>query len=157
MNQSYYRLATVVATAMLFGSTISVAYGGMSAGVAGSKEVGINEEAKLRVTKAHPSLLTAEGQMSGTYRGKISLRLTISSPVRAVAAFTSYPSGGSISGSATVRYIAEGSISHFSGYGSLSKGTGRYTHAYSRNIYVSGRYDRRHGLITLRISGKIRL
>lgn len=157
MNKSCIRvIISLVVLTLLVGMT-GIAYGKTVAGASGSKEVGISETAKLRVTQAHPSLLIAEGQVAGTYRGKITLRLTISSPVRAVAAFTAYPSGGSISGGATLRYLAEGSVSQFSGYGSITKGTGRYAHAYGRNIYISGAYDRRHGLITLRISGKIRV
>ena len=157
-NMRAIRLLLAIAVASALLTTGMALFTGGVARARGSSERTFNEEAHLKVAKATSTQLVARGQVTGgTFKGAITLNLTIASPFRSIAVFSSSSSSGSIAGRGIAKYLAEGSVSHFSGVGGFTHGTGRYAHISGNEVHITGAYDRRKGQITLRINGRMRL
>jgi hypothetical protein len=72
------------------------------------------------------------------------------------ATFAAYSSAGSISGQTTTKGHVVGAKVYFTGVMSVTGGSGRYAHAYGRNLQFSGVVDRRSFHATTHMQGSIR-
>jgi hypothetical protein len=120
-----------------------------------SRTVVLNETGKLHLTSKHGFTLNEQGAATGTVKGTIYVHLTIASTRKVTAEVNIYPSGGSISGSASAGYHREGATGRFSGSMSITRGTGSYGHAHGSGLSFSGTIAKSNDAITVHVSGKV--
>jgi hypothetical protein len=118
----------------------------------------LNETASLHLVRANESasVLFERGGGSGTFRGSVVAQLTIA-PEHVYANFTIYPHGGSITGSASARYIVKGSTGYYGGTLKITHGTGSYRHAAGTNLGISGTINRYSFALTVKAHGWMKL
>lgn len=114
----------------------------------------LTESAGLHLVRANESTstLVERGSGSGTFRAPLSAQLTVA-PEHVYASFTIYPRGGSITGSASARYIVKGSTGYYGGTLKITHGTGGYRHADGKNLGISGTIDRYSFALTVKAHG----
>ncbi|HXC24235.1 MAG TPA: hypothetical protein VNU28_06595, partial [Solirubrobacteraceae bacterium] len=113
----------------------------------------LNETGSLHLTSKRGFTLNEQGTASGSVRAPIYVHLRIVSTTRVTAEVSLYPSGGSISGSATASYRREGSFARFSGSLSIDRGSGSYNRARGSGLGFSGTIQRSNDAVTVRVSG----
>jgi hypothetical protein len=128
-----------------FGTPIAVA----------ARQVLLNDKANLHVGRAQGSNLDALGHISGTLNGAVTLHFTIVSPSVVTGVFVAYPHGGFIEGRSVSRYYVAGSLSHFKGTLSITRGGGIYAHASGGGIRIQGTMDRGTRHVEVQIDGKM--
>jgi hypothetical protein len=120
-----------------------------------AKTLALSETASLRLTSHHNFTLNERGSASGTIKGTIYIHLTLASTNRVSAEVNIYPSGGSLSGSASASYRVAGPTASFSGSMTVTHGSGRYAHAHGSGLSFSGTIRRSDDAITVRLGGQI--
>ncbi|HEY7951556.1 MAG TPA: hypothetical protein VID70_01120 [Solirubrobacteraceae bacterium] len=130
------------------------AHGGPSAREARTLAFNVNSNLRLIGHPGH--VLNEQGTFSGSQSGTIAIRFTSVSSTSGGATFAAYSSGGSISGQTTTRGHVVGAKVYFTGVMSVTGGSGRYAHAYGRNLQFSGVVDRRSFHATTHMQGSIR-
>jgi hypothetical protein len=132
------------------GAASSRADAGHSAGT-----LSLNETGRLHLTSHHGFTLNEQGTTSGTVSGTIYIHLNITSTNRVTAEVNIYPSGSSITGSATASYHPSGGIASFSGTMTVERGTGRYRGAHGTGLSFTGTVQRVNDAVTVRVSGRM--
>lgn len=108
----------------------------------------------MRITKKSGQRVAAKGNASGTIDGKVSLKLHMVTGSKATATFYGQSSRGSISGSGVAKYHVSGAVSYYTGKITNLDGTGKYAHASSRGISLSGTVNRRTYDVKMSLSGR---
>lgn len=106
----------------------------------------------MHLLKAFGSTLVEEGHASGTLPGRTLVRLTVGSKVG--ASFTIWIKGGSITGSGGANLHSSSRYASFSGWLSVSHGSGRYRHAHGGGK-LYGVLDRRTHALTVQTVGTL--
>lgn len=120
-----------------------------------AKTVYLREYARLRLTKEDGNTLYERGQAWGTFAGGIAARLHFTANAVS-AAFTLYPKGGSVTGTANARYIVKGSTGYYGGTLTITKATGSYRHASGKSIGISGTISRYSFKLSVKANGWIK-
>jgi hypothetical protein len=117
--------------------------------------ISINEMAHLHLTSHHGFTLNEQGSVSGTISGTIYIHLNVVSTNRVTAEVNIYPSGSSITGSASAAYHPSGGVASFDGTMSIKRGTGRYAHASGSGLMFTGTVQRSNDAVTVHVSGRM--
>jgi hypothetical protein len=120
-----------------------------------ARALAFNVSSNLRLIGRPGHVLNEKGTFSGSQSGTIAIRFTSVTSTSGGATFAAYSSGGSISGQTTTRGHVVGSKVYFTGVMSVTGGSGRYAHAYGRNLQFSGVVDRRTFHATTHMQGSI--
>jgi hypothetical protein len=151
------RTLTAIAAAssllMALGPLISDASRATAASAFSSRTFSLRENAHLHLTSKHGFTLNEQGVTSGTLTGKIYVHLRIVSTSRVAAEVSIYPRGSSISGYASASYKRGTEAGSFAGSMSISRGTGRYSHAHGSGLSFTGTIKRSNDAITVYVSG----
>jgi hypothetical protein len=118
-----------------------------------AKTISLNESGDLLCTSKHGFTLNERGPAQGTITGTLYVHLTIASTSRVTAVVNIYPSGGSISGSATASYHRGSSTATFSGTMAVSSGSGSFANARGSGLRFTGTIQRSNDAVTVRVSG----
>ena len=116
----------------------------------------VSETAHLHLTSHKGFTLNEQGSASGTIRGTIYLHLHIVSTNRVTAEVSIYPSGSSLTGTASGSYHASGATATFNGTMSIVRGTGSYSRAHGSGLRFSGTIARVNDATTVHLSGSFR-
>ena len=103
----------------------------------------------------HGFTLNEQGSTSGTISGTIYIHLNIVSINRVTAEVNIYPSGSSITGSASASYHPAGGVASFSGTMSIDRGSGHYSGAHGSGLSFSGTVQRVNDAVTVHVSGRM--
>jgi hypothetical protein len=117
--------------------------------------ISLNESGRLHLTSHHGFTLNEQGTTSGTVSGTIYIHLNITSTNRVTAEVNIYPSGSSITGSATASYHPAGGVASFSGTMTVERGTGRYKGAHGTGLSFTGTVQRVNDAVTVHVSGRM--
>ena len=117
--------------------------------------ISLSENGNLHLTSHHGFHLNEQGTASGTIRGSIYIHLDVSSTNRVTAEVNIYPSNGSLTGSGTANYRADGGQATFSGTLSILRGTGSYAGAHASGLSFSGTIQRVNDATTVHLSGPL--
>jgi hypothetical protein len=88
----------------------------------------VKDTGYLHYVSAAGALLVEEGHAYGSLPGRLRVRMNVGPTV--TASFTTYLSGGSISGHGTATLRTAGTYDTFGGTLTITGGTGRYAHAH---------------------------
>jgi hypothetical protein len=120
-----------------------------------ARTVTVSSSGTLKFTKTHGSLIEAEGSISGTLAGSLSVHISFNSNSRMMATFSGSLHGGKLSGRASGEYYPSGSTTIYSGSATVSSGSGSYAHARAVGVHVSGTVNRSRRIVTIRLSGHL--
>jgi hypothetical protein len=115
----------------------------------------LNETGRLHLTSHHGFTLNEQGSTSGTISGTIYIHLNIVSTNRVTAQVSIYPSGSSLTGSASASYHPSGGVATFSGTMTVERGTGRYSGAHGSGLSFTGTVQRVNDAVTVHVSGRM--
>jgi hypothetical protein len=144
-----------VAAAALLASACAVAAPSRAATAHAAGTLSLNETGHLHLTSHHGFTLNEQGSTSGTISGSIYIHLNIVSVNRVTAEVNIYPSGSSITGSASASYHPAGGVASFSGTMSIDRGSGRYRGAHGSGLSFSGTVQRSNDAVTVHVSGRM--
>ena len=119
-----------------------------------ARTISLSESGRLHLTSHHGFTLNEQGSASGTMSGTIYIHLTISSTNHVSAEVNIYPSGGSLTGSASAAYHVQGGTASFNGTMSITRGSGRYSHARGSGLSFTGTIQRSTDAVNVRVSGR---
>lgn len=117
--------------------------------------ISLSESGRLHLLSRHGFTLSERGAARGTITGTIYVRLTIASTSRVSAEVSIYRSDGSISGYATASYRKGNTMASFSGSMSVTRGSGRYSHAHGSGLGFSGTIERSNYAVTVSVNGRL--
>jgi hypothetical protein len=120
-----------------------------------SRTFSLSETGHLRLTSHHGFTLNEKGSASGTIRGMIYIHLNVVSTNRVTAEVNIYPSGGSLTGSASASYHPSGGVATFSGTMNITRGTGSFSHARGSGLSFTGTIQRTNDAVTVHVSGRM--
>lgn len=123
-------------------------------GVASASSQNFEESLRMRITKKDGSHVAAKGSASGSVDGKVSFKIHTVNGSKATATFYGHNSHGTISGSGVAKYHVSGAVSYYTGKVKTLTGTGRYSHASSHGISLSGTVNRRTYSVKMTLSGR---
>lgn len=115
----------------------------------------LRESGRLHLTSHHGFTLNEQGSASGTISGTIYIHLNVVSVNHVTAEVSIYPSGSSITGSATASYHPAGATASFSGTMTVERGTGRYRGAHGSGLSFTGTVQRSNDAVTVHVSGRM--
>jgi hypothetical protein len=115
----------------------------------------LNDTGRLHLTSHHGFTLNEQGTASGTISGTIYIHLNVVSTNRVTAEVNIYPSGGSITGSASASYHPSGGVASFNGTMSVERGSGRYRGAHGSGLSFTGTVQRANDAVTVHVSGRM--
>ena len=99
--------------------------------------------------------LNEQGSASGTISGTIYIHLRVVSTNRVTAEVNIYPSGGSITGSASASYRSAGALATFAGTMTIERGSGRYAHASGSGLSFTGTIQRINDAAVVHVTGRM--
>jgi hypothetical protein len=117
--------------------------------------INLSESGNLRLTSHHGFTLNEKGTASGTIHGSIYIHLNVVSTNLVTAEVNIYPSGSSITGSATASYRPSGAVATFKGTMNIVRGTGRYSHARGSGLSFTGTVQRSNDAVTVQVHGRM--
>ena len=120
-----------------------------------SRTISISETGKLHLTSHKGFTLNERGSATGTIKGTIYIHLHITSTNHVSAEVNIYPSGSSITGTASASYRSSGAVATFSGTMTVARGSGSYSHAHGSGLSFSGTVQRSNDAVTVHVSGRI--
>ncbi len=120
-----------------------------------SRTFSLSDTGHLRLTSKHKFTLNEQGSASGTISGTIYIHLNIVSTNHVTAEVNIYPSGGSITGEASANYRSAGAVATFNGTMTITRGTGRYSHARGSGLSFTGSIQRINDAVMVRVSGRM--
>jgi hypothetical protein len=131
-----------------------------TAGAAGpaahaAKTLNLKESGKLSLSNKHGLELKERGSAKGTLNGPIYIQLRVNQGRSVSAQVQVYPSGGSLSGSASASYRVSGGTASFSGRLNINKGSGRYSKANGKGLSFSGTIKRSNDEVSVHVSGRL--
>ena len=100
-------------------------------------------------------VLNEAGSASGSIPGSIYIHLRVVSVNRVTAEVNIYPHGGFLSGQATASFRSSGATASFSGTLKVTRGSGRYNHAYASSLSFTGTIERVNDAITVHVNGSM--
>lgn len=121
-----------------------------------ARTLAFNVSSRLKLIGRAGHVLNERGTFSGSQSGTIAIRFTSVTSTSGGATFAAYSSAGSISGQTTTKGHVVGAKVYFTGVMSVTGGSGRYAHAYGRNLQFSGVVDRHNFNATTHMQGSIR-
>lgn len=119
-----------------------------------ARTLNLVESGNLHLVAHHNEILTEKGSGSGTLSGNIMVRLDLSYS-EATVSFTAYPPGGTIVGHGEGSIYAQGHTARFNGTASITGGTGKYAHASSSSIKMTGTLQRKTYAFSVRVEGRM--
>jgi hypothetical protein len=157
---TYFRSgARVLALVAVLVALVAVAFASTASSRADSAHaagtLSLNETGHLHLTSHHGFTLNEQGTTSGTVSGSIYIHLNITSTNRVTAEVNIYPSGSSITGSATASYHPSGGVASFNGTMTILRGTGRYRGARGSGLSFTGTVQRVNDAVTVHVSGRM--
>lgn len=141
--------------------TTAAVFGPGAAGAAGprakaARTLSVSDSANLRLNNHKGTELKESGTAKGNLPGKIYIQLKLASQKTVTAKIQVYPSGGSLSASASASYrVVTSSSASFSGTLNITGGSGRYAKAKGSKLSFSGTVHRPSDAVSVRVSGKI--
>jgi hypothetical protein len=120
-----------------------------------ARTISLSETGHLRLTSHHGFTLNERGSASGTIKGTIYIHLNVVSTNRVTAEVNIYPSGGSLTGSASASYHPMGGVATFSGTMNITRGTGSFSHARGSGLSFTGTIQRINDAVTVHVSGRM--
>lgn len=156
-------LAVLLTAAITVLASIFIASGHMNAfaaprapdhGMAQASAQNFEESLRMRITKKDGSHISAKGTAGGSVDGKVSFKIHTVNGSKATATFYGHNSQGTISGTGVATYHVSGAVSHYAGKINTLTGTGKYSHASSRGISLSGTVNRRSYSVEMSLAGK---
>jgi len=115
----------------------------------------LNDTGRLHLTSHHGFTLNEQGSASGTISGTIYIHLHVVSTNHVTAEVNIYPSGGSLTGYASASYHPSGGVASFNGTMSITRGTGRYSHAHGSGLSFTGTIQRSNDAVVVRVNGRM--
>jgi len=163
LRTSQHARARVRAFMALAALTAAALLAAVSAGAAPSRAatahaagtLSLSETGHLHLTSHHSFTLNEQGTTSGTISGTIYIHLNIVSVNHVTAEVSIYPSGSSITGSASASYHPAGAVATFSGSMTVERGTGRYSGAHGSGLSFTGTVQRSNDAVTVHVSGRM--
>ena len=137
------------------GASTASAAGDASSPARAARTIALNETGRLHLTSHHHLTLNEQGAATGTVKGTIYIHLNIVSLNHVTAEVNIYPSGGSISGSASASYRAGGATASFTGTMSVTHGTGRYARVHGTGLSFTGTIARADDAVTVHLVGQL--
>jgi hypothetical protein len=156
-------LAVLVTASITVLTFIFIAAGHMSASaaprasgheIATASAQNFDESLSMRITKKDGSHVAAKGSASGSVDGKVSFKIHTVNGSKATATFYGHNSHGTISGTGVATYQVSGAVSRYTGKIKTLTGTGKYSHASSHGISLSGTVNRRTYSVKMALSGR---
>jgi hypothetical protein len=154
-RQAVMVMCPVALVAALLGTMLAATTPSRAATAHTAGTVALNETARLHLTSHHGFTLNEEGSTAGTISGTIYIHLNIVSVNHVTAEVSIYPSGSSITGSATASYHPTGGVASFSGTMAILRGTGRYRGAHGSGLSFTGTVQRSNDAVTVHVSGRM--
>ncbi|MHB8241716.1 MAG: hypothetical protein ACYDHN_06965 [Solirubrobacteraceae bacterium] len=115
----------------------------------------VHDEGHLHYVKSSGSVIIDEGQVSGTFPGRVQVRFTYTGAPTVGARFTIYGAAGSIRANGSARLSSPTSRSpSFRGSMTITGGSGRYAHIRGGGELYGVYYRRSYGL-TVQALGKL--
>jgi hypothetical protein len=148
------RILPATAFATLLGALLMAGPTQASKAIA-ARTLSLNESGYLHLTSHHGFTLNEQGSAYGTIRGTIYIHLNIVSTNRVTAEVNIYPSGGSLTGYAKAGYHVNGGTANFSGTMSISRGSGRYSHASGSGLSFYGSIRRSNDAVNVYLNGRM--
>jgi hypothetical protein len=148
-------LTVALATAAVLAAALGLPTPSRAATAHAAGTLSLNETARLHLTSHHGFTLNEQGTTSGTVSGTIYIHLNVVSTNRVTAEISIYPSGSSITGSASASYHPSGGVASFSGTMSVNRGTGRYSGAHGSGLSFTGTVQRSNDAVTVHVSGRM--
>ena len=122
-----------------------------------SRTISLAENAHLRAVPQGGNTIHEQGEATGTFRCRITVDLRIVSTNKVTATFTVTPTGGTVTGKGSARFVAQGAYGYLGGVLSITRGTGKFSHASGTNIGLSGKFNRETFSATVQVHGTIHL
>jgi hypothetical protein len=122
-----------------------------------SRTVELLENAHLHAVPRAGNTIHEEGEARGTFRCRITVDLRIISTNKVTATFTVTPTGGTVTGKGSARFVAQGAYGYLGGVLSITRGTGTFSRASGTNIGLSGKFNRETFSATVQVHGTIHL
>src|SRR5664279_5695483 len=148
-------LAAPLALAAFLGAAFLGATASRAATAHAARTFSLSESGHLHLTSHHKFTLNEQGSASGTISGTIYIHLNVVSTNRVTAEVNIYPSGGSLTGYANASYHPAGGVASFNGTMTVSRGTGRYSHARGSGLSFSGTVQRVNDAVTVHVNGRM--
>jgi len=120
-----------------------------------SRQLFFYENAHLHIASENGNSIAERGYAHGTFNAPVVCTFHISPGHAIKALYTIYPSGGTVSGEATARYVIKNEMGYYGGYMTIKKGTGRFNGASGRNIGFSGTINRSNFDVVTKVHGWI--
>lgn len=152
---------SVLASLAVFALAIAAAVGTGAAGAAGpsakaANTMSLSDSANLHLNNHKGVELKESGSAKGNLPGSIYIQLRLASSRSVTAKIQVYPSGGSISASASANYrVVTSSSASFSGTLNITGGSGRYSNAKGSHLSFSGTVHRPSDSVSVHVSGKM--
>lgn len=127
----------------------------LSVASAQARTVTLSSSATLRFTKTHGSVIEADGRMSGTLAGSVSVYISFNSNSRMTGTFNGSFGGGKLTGRVGGEYYPSGSTTIYDGSATVSSGSGSYAHARAVGVHVSGTVNRSRRIVTITLTGHL--
>jgi len=140
---------------------VAAAVGTGAAGAAGpsaktARTLSLSDSANLRLENHKGIELKEGGSANGNIPGKIYIQLRLANSHSVTAKIQVYPSGGSISASASASYrVVTSSSASFVGTLNITGGSGRYAKAKGSGLSFSGTVHRPSDSVSVHVSGKM--
>lgn len=120
-----------------------------------ARTISLHETGRLHLLNKHGFTLNEQGPASGTASGTLYVRLKIVSTSHVTAEVSFSPHGGTIAGTASASYHRGHSSASFSGFLTITRGTGTYAHAHGSHLSFTGTIQRSNDAITTSVSGTV--
>lgn len=147
-------LALALATALVLGSA-TAAVDAVGHPAFQARTISLRETGRLHLLSKHGFTLNEQGPASGTAAGTLYVRLQIVSTSRVTAEVSFSEHGGTISGKASASYHRGHSSASFSGFMSITSGTGSYANAHGSHLSFIGTIQRSNDAIDTSVEGSV--
>ncbi len=147
-------LGLAATSAAMFGPT-AAAVSPTTPRASAARTISLHETGRLHLLNKHGFTLNEQGPASGTAPGTLYVRLKIVSTSHVTAEVSFSPHGGTISGTASASYHRGHSSASFSGFLTITRGSGTYAHAHGSHLSFTGTIQRSNDAITTSVSGTV--
>lgn len=147
-------LALVAASALALGPA-TAAVDAVTNPASEARTISLRETGRLHLLNKHGFTLNEQGPASGTASGTLYVRLQIVSTSHVTAEVSFSQHGGTISGKASASYHRGHSSASFSGFMSITHGTGSYDNAHGSHLSFTGTIQRSDDAIDTSVVGSV--